>query len=63
VNPHSGRLMWFIFSKQKRSYKSTTVLGSNERLDGLAKVTIEPVGHVIRLLEPRFSFASLNQVS
>lgn len=63
VNPHSGSRMWFIFGKRKGSCKSSTVFGSNEQHDGLAEVAIEPGRHVIRLLEPRFGFASLNQVS
>jgi hypothetical protein len=54
--------MCFAFNKGKGSCKSSTILGGDEWLDGFTEVAIEPVGHVIWLLEPRFGCASLNQV-
>lgn len=57
VNPHGGRCMWFTFRKGKGSGESSavaSVFGCDDWLDGLAKVTIQPIRHVFWLRKPRF---------
>ena len=60
VNPHGGWCMRLVLGKGRGSCKSSTVLGGDEWLDSFTEVAIEPVRHVIRLLEPSFGFSSSN---